>query len=184
MATKSKRAAAKPRAKAGTKKGKKGKKAAVQPKAASSAPRTRGAAVAAAADDSAGGDDQRTIEIRRAGPIPVMRIEVTQLQLGQYSVSLWDANGMNPKEIARGTNDDDINDEFDVVKTPAELGQLDRCTMFWVVWIKALQFGPGSRYFVRVRMTQGDEEVVTFERQGPLTKKFLPFHGEWRLRLV
>jgi hypothetical protein len=44
---------------------------------------------------------------------------VTQLQLGQYSVSLWDAK--DERNCAR-TNDDDINDEFDVVKTLASSG--------------------------------------------------------------
>jgi hypothetical protein len=184
MASRTKRAVPKPRVKTSAKKGK-GKNPAATPRPTKAAVRrTRGAIVAAAAEDEGGNDDKRTIEIARAGPIPTMRIEVTQLQLGQYSVSLWDANGMNPKEIARGTNDDDINDEFAIAETLAELGQLDRFTMFWVVWIKALQFGPGSRYFVRVRITQGDKEIVNFERQGPLTKKFLPFHGEWLLRLV
>ncbi len=113
-----------------------------------------------------------------------MRIEVTQLQLGQYSVSLWDRNGMNPKEIARSTNDDDIADDFPIVATVADLPALDGFTMFWVVWIKALQFGEGARYFVSVTITQGTTDVARFERQGPMTTKFLPFHGEWAIRVV
>ncbi|HSQ01220.1 MAG TPA: hypothetical protein VL049_28705 [Candidatus Dormibacteraeota bacterium] len=189
MASAKKRAGAK---RGGTKRDKTAtaKKPAVKKKAAAAVSVSRAAVrgVVAegvvAADDGGSNEDKRTIEIKGVGPLPRVAIQVTQLQLGEYSVSLWDRNGMNPKEVARGTNDDDIADEFPIVAEVADLPALDGFTMFWVVWIKALQFGPGARYFVSVSVTQGGTEVVRFERQGPMSKKFLPFHGEWTLRIV
>ncbi|MEO8600948.1 MAG: hypothetical protein ABI629_00080 [bacterium] len=129
---------------------------------APAASRTRDLEAGAAAADSS--EDKRKVALSAAGPIPRMRIEVTQLQLGEYSVSLWDQNGMNPSEVAHSTNDDDIEDEFNLVPTLADLGDIDRFTLFWVVWIKALKFGPGARFFLSVTLTQGDTEIVRFER--------------------
>jgi hypothetical protein len=178
------------------KRGSSSKSASRKPAAATKKPRAKkrqagGAAAAsrsrgleAAADTADGNEDKRTITLSAAGPIPRMSIAVTQLQLGEYSVSLWDQNGMNPSEVARSTNDDDIEDEFNLVATLADLGGLDHFTLFWVVWIKALKFGPGARFFLSVTLTQGATEIARFEREGPMTKKFLPFNGEWSIRIA
>lgn len=124
------------------------------------------------------------VTINASGPIPRVKVEVTQQQLGSYSVSLWDKKLENPFEIARGTNDDDIDDEFPIVKRLKDLAELDGFTLFWVVWIKALKFGPGARYFVRVSITQGSSVLIELEEEGALTKKFMPFRREWLIELA
>jgi hypothetical protein len=113
-----------------------------------------------------------------------MKVEVTQQHLGSYSVSLWDKKKQNPVEIARGVNDDDIEDDFRIVKKAGDLAGLDGFTLFWVVWITALKFGPGTRYFVRVSLTQGERLLVEFQDEAALTKKFKPFRGEWLIELA
>ena len=76
--------------------------------------------------------------VDKDGSPPVVSIDVKFPQLGQYDVTLWNADGKKPRTVGRGNTTDRIEDTFDLVAKRTDLALLEGHQMVWVIWIQRL----------------------------------------------
>ncbi len=88
-------------------------------------------------------------------------------QFGSYDVNIYDENGQNGKEIARGSNTQ--NRDVEVVSI-GPVSDLDGKIIDWDLTISAAETGPGQFYSATVIFRQGGTIVPggTWQKSGPL----------------
>ncbi len=99
---------------------------------------------------------------------PTVEIIFGQAHVGNYRFFLWDATGHNPRELARGTNADDIVDAFDI---GVPVAALDAQILSFEGIVQAADVRPGNVYSVTVTVRQAGavcpggviQETGTFE---------------------
>lgn len=95
--------------------------------------------------------DEITLDMARGRP----RIEIVfgQAHVGNYRLFLWDAEGVQCTDLARGHNVDHVLDSFEVDAEPADLNQ--RILSFEMM-VQAAEAKPGQIYNVTITVRQQD----------------------------
>ncbi|MDY6986924.1 MAG: hypothetical protein SWQ30_02605 [Thermodesulfobacteriota bacterium] len=109
---------------------------------------------------------------------PQVEIIIGHAQFGKYQLLLWDKDGRNPEALGQGTNDDDVDDVFDL-GDPASLHE--RC-LSWEIIVASPGGGPGGLYSVIVLLRQEGKTVKggMFQESGELKGTKFVF-SSWRL---
>ncbi len=127
---------------------------------------------------------QEMLEITLARNKPAADIEtfIGRAHPARYRFSLLGGKD-GSRIVGEGVNVDDIEDKYRLGKT---VGELDKLILMWEIDIRAVEVGPGQRYYAVVWITQGSGSVPggTFEYSGELKDGFQPIFTYARLRVA
>lgn len=90
--------------------------------------------------------------VDKNGLPPEVELTIGQAQWGEYVIYLWDSQHHNPVQIGAGLNSDNVPDKFFVGNSAAAL---EGRRVSWQVGIASPKTGPGQKYALTVRVTQG-----------------------------
>jgi hypothetical protein len=83
-------------------------------------------------------------------------VMIGQAQFGQYTVTLYDQNGKNPKEVGSGNNYDTLPDSFKLdTSTPGFAQRL----LGWTITIASPVKPTGQLYYARVIVREGSTSL-------------------------
>ena len=114
------------------------------------------------------------VEIKKNGNVPEIQLRFGFAQFASFRILLWDTNGHNPTEIAKGTN---LPGEPDTFPIGASAADLDLRYITWQASIASPTSSPGQQYSQTARFLQDSVNCPTgpFTQSGPLSNTTATF---------
>jgi hypothetical protein len=114
------------------------------------------------------------VQIKRTGGVPQIQLEFGFGQFASFRILLWDTNGLNPTEVAKGTNLPDEPDTFAIGNSAAEL---DQRYLTWQATIVSPTGGPSQQFSQTATFLQDGMNCPSgpFPQGGPFSNTTATF---------